>query len=71
MTAMFCNSHSADEPMLLSKKLEEKFLPTIQHVREKMKIEMEIVTHSRHCKILDRMYRRLSEPTSEEAQVHK
>lgn len=32
---------------------------------------MEIDTHSRHCKILDRMYRRLSEPTSEEAQVHK
>jgi len=36
-----------------------------------MKFEMEIDTHSRHCKILDRMYRRLSEPTSEEAQVDK
>ena len=36
-----------------------------------MKIDMEIDTHSRHCKILDRMYRRLSQPTSEETQVHK
>ena len=54
---------------MLSKELEEKFLPSIQQVRAKRNVEMEIDTHRRHHTVVDRMYKRLSGLTSEEAQV--
>ena len=54
---------------MLSKELEEKFLPSIQQVRAKRNVEMEIDTQRRHHKVVDRMYKRLSGLTSEEAQV--
>ena len=53
---------------MLSKKLEEQFLPIVKQVREKRNLEVEIVTHSRYHKVLDRMYKGLSGQTSEEAQ---
>ena len=53
---------------MLSKKLEETFLPSIQQVREKRNLEVEIDTHRRYHEVLDRMYKRLSGQTSEEAQ---
>ena len=52
---------------MLSKKLEEKFLPSIQQVRAKRNVEMEIDTQRRHHKVLGRRHKGLSGQTSEEA----
>ena len=41
---------------MLSKELEEKLLPSIQQVREKENVEMELHTHRRHREISANRY---------------